>query len=357
MANFKIEDSEDLLADDIHLFQTPPTQSSITSVNYVDIRPVNPLIDGSPVEFVIPNNSSQYVDLKGTKLHVKAKVTREDGSNLVIDLDDSNDNVAPVTGWLHAMWEHVETKLNQQNISSSVQYYPYKAHIKALLNFPPEVHDSRLKTNFFYTDRPGFLNAPYMDDGNTVNGNNRGLNERYLEVAGSSVVEMQGRLFEDIMDCERLIPNMIEIKIKLFPSKHGFQLISSENDAKYKVKLLDAYLRVPMKTLSPSILTTYEETLKTKNAIFPFEENQIKAYTIPAGQQAFSVDDAFQGSVPTRLICFMVKSAAVNGSYNMNPFNYNHFNKVFFLMFLISSCGFNICSTNLKNVSSSVTAT
>ena len=65
----------------------------------LSITPVSTLSDTGPIEFVVPGESSSYINLSKTLLHVRAQIKKRDGTILT---DDSN--VAAVCNFLHALW-------------------------------------------------------------------------------------------------------------------------------------------------------------------------------------------------------------------------------------------------------------
>ena len=55
---------------------------------------------------------------------------------------------------------------------------------------------------------------------------------------------------------------------------------------------------------------------------------------MPKGQFLFITDDLFQGDVPQQLIVRLVLSEDVHGSYQKNPYNFQHFNCIYAGFFL-----------------------
>ena len=48
----------------------------------VDYYPVSNVISSGPIEFYIPGNSEDYIDLNGIELYLKIKGTKDDGSKI-----------------------------------------------------------------------------------------------------------------------------------------------------------------------------------------------------------------------------------------------------------------------------------
>jgi hypothetical protein len=78
-------------------------------------HPINQLTDGATLEFKIPAASTSYLDLKQMQLHVKATITKADGTALVLTGEDVDTvGLANEKSHLHTMFSHVDMSLQQQ---------------------------------------------------------------------------------------------------------------------------------------------------------------------------------------------------------------------------------------------------
>uniref|UniRef100_A0ABD2W4G1 Uncharacterized protein n=1 Tax=Trichogramma kaykai TaxID=54128 RepID=A0ABD2W4G1_9HYME len=50
------------------LFDIPPTQTTIEGSHWIHYKPISSLTDDSPIEFVVPGNGKEYIDLAHTML-------------------------------------------------------------------------------------------------------------------------------------------------------------------------------------------------------------------------------------------------------------------------------------------------
>src|SRR5437870_5340067 len=114
---------------ELDLFTLPVTQVSIERSKFIEYRPIASFKKGSALEFLIPGDGDDYLDLSDTLLYIKAKVTKADGKDL-----EAADAVTPVKNLLHSMISQCDVFLNGKLISSSSDTYPYKAYIETLLN-------------------------------------------------------------------------------------------------------------------------------------------------------------------------------------------------------------------------------
>ena len=51
--------------------------------SWVEYHPLTTVRDGGPIEFEISGSGEDYIDFANTVLYVKAKITANDGTNLV----------------------------------------------------------------------------------------------------------------------------------------------------------------------------------------------------------------------------------------------------------------------------------
>ena len=95
----------------------------------------------SSIDFCIPGNSLQYVDLSNTELHTEIEITKEDGGELDTEGQDYPESGLPINMIHHTMWSQVIVELNQNVVSFSNTNYMYKVAIETLLGYS---HDTKL---------------------------------------------------------------------------------------------------------------------------------------------------------------------------------------------------------------------
>ena len=136
---------------------------------------------------------------------------------------------------------------------------------------------------------------------------------------------MAGPIFCDIFMSERLLLSFVDLKVILNRNGNEFCLMPSENDADYRVKLIDAYLKLRKVKVSPSISLAHEVALKKGPAIYPIRRVECKSFIISAGNSSLRKDNVFDGLVPKSFVICLVESTAFNGAYKKNPHNFQHF--------------------------------
>ena len=306
---FRLEESEESHNASFALFDTPPVDSSIDQREWIEYRPISQITADSVVEFNIPGTSTNYVNLKESRLHVKLRIRKKDGA-----LVETVDKVALVNIPLQALWTQVDLSLQQQVVSSVGTNYPYKAYLDILLNKSRLAKQTQLQSQLFYKDDAG-----HFDDPDPVGGSNLGLARRWSYTNKGELVDLEGPIFNDLCSQNRYILNGIQIGIKLWPHKDPFRLMASKDTEGAKVELVDVTFKVCTIKVSPGLQIGHAEALKVSPALYPYEKSSIKTFAIPKSYLDISIDDIYQGDVPSSLIIGLLNSDGYNGSYTRIP--------------------------------------
>ena len=302
--------------ENLAIFYKPVQDHGQKQVEWIEYRPTGQLNSEGAIEFHVPGNGSKYMDLKNTKLKIKAKIVKADGTNLPSSTVTEGtpipeaSKVGPVNLFLQSLWRQIDVSLQQQIISPEVaSRHPYKAYIETVLGFGDDPKESQL----YYKD----LGDPCNND--PISGTNSGLLMRTTFTEKSKTVEMEGPIMNDICQQDRYLLDGVALNVKLWPSSNEFRLMSSNASADYKVKIEEAVLKVCMIDVSPEIKSAHANTIKRGPALYYYDRTDVKAYAIAKGQYGITVEDMYQGDVPKRLIVGILPSSGYNGSYKANP--------------------------------------
>ena len=321
--NFVHSKSQECSKSELDLFSVPPTQVSLEKGHWIDHQPVSSVSDGGPITFLSPG-TEDYVDLSKTILVVRAKVTKADGANL-----DSDEKVGVVNNFLHSLFKQVDVFLKEKQVTQATGTYSYRAYLETLLNYGPAAKKSQLTAALFYKDTAGKMDTadPTLAANNA--NTNQGLRTRYQFSRESRAIEMAGPIFCDVFRSEGLLLSYVDLKVILNRNVNEFCLMASEADVDYRVKLTEAYLKIRKVKVSPSISIAHELALKKGPAIYPIRRVECKTFIISAGNPSLRKDNVFNGLVPKTFAMVMVDSAAFNGDYKKNPFNFKTFTTSF----------------------------
>ena len=198
------ENFTELQPEELCLFDVPGTQTGVEKAYFQHIRPISQISSNSNVEFNVNAGSSlDYVDLKNSRLYVKLKVLHADGTSLA-----ENEKVGPINLLLQSLWTHVEVALQGKVVASSNAYYGYNAYIQALLKSSGDEKVSKLTSQLYDLDIPG-----YMDENDPIEGLNTALYNRSKYVKNSQSLSIEGCLFHPLFQLVHLESNRYSSEI------------------------------------------------------------------------------------------------------------------------------------------------
>ena len=297
------------------LFDKPTINSGVTAYEWTHYRPTSQLTDTGVLEFNIPGTANSYVDLHCSRIQIKGKIVKKGGGDIGKD-----DTVGLVNIPLHSLWSQVDISLQQKVISASVgTNYAYKAYLDTILTKGEDTLEYQSTSQLFYKDL-----ANFMDD--TTTSINTGLQERAGFTANSKTLQLEGPLFLDLCQQKRFIVNGVQINLKFWPNKAPFTIMTSKKDAGYEFKVTGAVLKVCHVNVSPAILVGHAAALKNSPMYYPFNQSDIKCFSVSKGLYDFNADNIFQGDVPATICVGVVSSKAFVGAHDKNPFNFQNFN-------------------------------
>ena len=305
------------------IFEVPPTDTTITVREWIEYRPINQISQDTAIEFHVTPQSTGYLDLKQSRVNVKIKVTRDDGSPVTQD-----DVVGLVNLPLHSIFSSLECDLQHMAVSQIGTNYPYKAYIDTLLTTQTSRRIDNSSQLFVKDTRGRF------DDADAKTGSNLGLYERWTYTRDGRILDLEGPLLLDFFQQERLILNGVPLDLKFWPSKNAFRLMSDSLHPNEKVNIVDATLKLCIQRPNPALTMAHTKLIEKSPAVYPFMTSSIKIASIAQGEFSFSADDMFHGEVPSQLILGLVSSSAYIGDYKKSPFNFGHYDCNFVALYV-----------------------
>ena len=334
---------------EVDLFRVPPTQQSLERGRWIDYAPLSSVENAnSAITFLIAG-TDEYIDLSKTILTVTGKITKKDGTSKL----DSNDqsNVAPVNNFLHSLFRQVDVYLNGKQVTPAMGTYAYRSYIETLLNYDVSAKQSQFSSALYYKDtagqmeKAGALPATKVlnfklpnDDPSAVGANsstkyyvtgtgNQGFAKRHQFIKNGNRFVLSGPIFSDIFMTDRLLLNMMDLKVVLNRSSDAFSLMEIGNSSPIepKVQLTDVVLKVRKVKVDQSISDGVERMLKQTPALYPIRRVECKILTIPANQPNTRQDNIFSGIIPNSFVVGLVHVDATTGEYDKNPYNFQHF--------------------------------
>ena len=337
---------------EIDLFSVPPTQQSLERGRWIGYAPLSSVENtDSPINFLV-TRTDEYIDLSKTILTVTGKIVKDNESVL----DGANQaNVAPVNNFLHSLFKQVDVYLNGKQVTPAMGTYAYRAYIETLLNYDVSAKESQFSSALYYKDT-----ATKMDEGGslpsskTINNvtdvagansgvkpvltkeqvsipvpgtGNQGFAKRSKFIQNSKQFVLSGPIFADIFMTDRLLLNMMDLRVVLNRSSNTFCLmdLSSGTTVKPKVQLSHVELKIRKVKLDQAVSDGIERTLKQTPALYPIRRVECKILTVPQNLPNTRQDNIFSGLIPKTFVVGFVTADAAGGVYGKNPYNFAHF--------------------------------
>ena len=334
---------------EVDLFRVPPTQQSLERGRWIDYAPLSSVENAnSAITFLIAG-TDEYIDLSKTILTVTGKITKKDGTSKLGGNDQSN--VAPVNNFLHSLFRQVDVYLNGKQVTPAMGTYAYRSYIETLLNYDVSAKQSQFSSALYYKDTAGQMEKVgalpatktlnYKTPGADPNGagtdtstkyyvagtGNQGFAKRYQFIKNGNRFVLSGPIFADIFMTNRLLLNMMDLKVVLNHSSDAFSLMEIGNSPAIepKVQLTDVVLKVRKVKVDQSVSDGVESMLKQTPALYPIRRVECKILTIPANQPNTRQDNIFSGIIPNSFVVGLVHVDATTGEYDKNPYNFQHF--------------------------------
>jgi hypothetical protein len=310
--------------DRLSIFEAPPTDTAIQSREWIEYRPNNQITDYAALEFNVPPQSTGYMDLKRSLIKIKCRIITESGTPIGSDEKTPN-KVALVNLALHSIFAQVDCMFQQTHVSQLGTNYPYKAYLDTILCAPLDER-VQLESQLYFKDDD-------QEDPDPA-GRNQGLYNRSVFTIKGNIVDMEGPLYLDMFQQDRLVMNGVGLSLKFWPSKNPFRLLSSDENAGYKVEIVEASFKLCVQKPNPAVLMAHAKMFKSGPAIYPYIRSDLKIASIPTGQFSYTAEDMFQGEVPSQLILGLVSSASYTGDYKRSPFDFKPFDCNFVALYV-----------------------
>ena len=93
------------------LFEVPDTHTAINKVTKIRKYPLTPdLNHDGPIEFLVNNVSTDFIDVANITLYLQIKVQKGNGNDL-----DADEAVGPVNNFMHSLFKDVKLRLGKDS--------------------------------------------------------------------------------------------------------------------------------------------------------------------------------------------------------------------------------------------------
>ena len=336
---------------EINLFSVPPTQQSLERGRWIDYAPLSSVENPDSAITYLIAGTDEYIDLSKTILTVTGKITAEGGATLS---GGNQTSVAPVNNFLHSLFKQVDVYLNGKQVTPAMSTYAYRAYIETLLNYDVSAKKSQFTSALYYKDTPTHMDeAGSLPSSKTITlkaasvsgatddvqvsipvpgSGNQGFAKRSKFIRNGNQFVLSGPIFVDIFMNDRLLLNMVDLKVVLNRSNPKFCLMDLSGPAdgsapavKPEVKLTDVILKIRKVKVDQAVSDGIERMLKQTPALYPVRRVECKILTVPENLPTTRQDNIFSGIIPKTFVVGFVAVDAASGVYTKNPYNFAHF--------------------------------
>ena len=277
-------------------FRKLPVDARFLQCTYQKFVPSSS-IDGKTIEFNLDRYDVGNIYLiQDSCLEVNCVITKSNGT-----LPDKSVNVGVINNTLHSLFDAVRLTINDLPLTVSPSHYPYKAYITNTLTYSTEVKSAQLQTQGYYGDT-----SEHMDSSS----DNSGFQERMnlfrkdfdpVNDYKADGTTFFGRLLHDLVSCSTGLPPNTKIKFELDRTDDAFVIFCPTTDTeKYKLKILNISMYVPVAQLSNSVFSEINTILtrKSEPKVFGihYRRLEVRPISLPRNKLEYNSDGLFVDS-------------------------------------------------------------
>ena len=285
-------------------------QTDIQSDYFTTLTPKGSILATNPLLFVI-DGTGDFVDLSRTMLKMTLSMTDSENNPIV-----AATKAAPINNLANAIIQQTTVTLGSQIVSHPNNLYAHRSYLENLLTYGADSKGSWMRNVGWFSDDAGQLDSE----------NNSGFALRKGAVLDGRHLKLKTRLHTDICFQNRLIPSNLDIKFNLTLNSPEFVIQSFAGAGKkFSLNIVDCTMIVRKVKLFPQRQLTFERTISKSPITIPFNNVQMKTFSLAQGLTAYSQDSVYAGTLPSMVIFGLTDNKALTGDYPSTPFNFKHF--------------------------------
>jgi len=313
----------------LDLFSLPAVDKSQLAGTNKEYYLQTTISDGGPYEFIIPNDSYEYIPMTELYLHGIFRIVKADGTDLG---EADKDKWTLANNFPQTLFKQVEVSINGQCINDlSTSLYPYKTFIENHLSYGYDVkHTSLWAREMYWPDPIG--KEDDLTAGLAVDAISNGFRRR-RDRANKKDVHFVMKLHIDFLQSVRYLPPGVEMKIKLIRNSDNFGIICATPNT-YKVNMKHLKILMRKITLEPTIANSIASKNAATPFIYPIAHSKIRTFTITKDLKNAQFSQVVRGRLPRSFIISFLSTSALDGTAALNPFVFKHFNLNYLQVFI-----------------------
>ena len=304
------------------IFDVPPTQAAVEQDILTEHRPISTLDSKSNIEFSLSSAVDEYIRLDKTCLYIKLRIHIRKPLNLEIKIEDWND-VSIVNNFLNSLFKQIDFVIGDKLVSQSNHTYPYKTDFEIKLGKSSEAKNTYLTSGIWYDDNEDDLDGINNKRQEFIKPTGTDKNDNLSQ---GKELDLIGKIYLPMFEQKKALLGGCKLRLKFIPNNPEFYMMAKPTVRVKYVEFLDAALYVHRSKVTKPVLAGVTTGLNVGNARYPIRESFVIPITISKGIVDTIIDNVHNGQLPKRAFVAFVDNNAFNGSYALNPFNYQNFN-------------------------------
>lgn len=304
----QIEVPLNFIRSELDIFQKQGTDMSVVSSHSTDYFPSSPLTDSlAPITFNVMGTNEHYIDLSKTRLYMRMKVTKADGTAL-----GATDFTVPANNICHSAFNQCTVWLNDQQITPTSMFYAYRAYLERLLCTSKEFNKTQAALAGYYKE---------TDPANKDQTKEDSFKKRFDISALSAVFEVLGRIHADIFCSGTFLPPGVDMRIALTRAPDAFALVAAGTTTAFKLNILEAKLQVTRCKIQPAVALSHIKMWESGQvANMYLNRVDVRSYGLATGTLSNVNENLIVGELPSRMVIALVATQSMIGSMATNPF-------------------------------------
>ena len=317
--------SREALPANLHLWDTPATQTAILETKVWDIYPTNAIDGSDTISFVIPG-TTKYM-LEKVELISEIRVLNNDLTNPA-----ANNDLSTAPHLAAALYRNVDVSIGGVSLTQSFD------NSYAMSKFWSDMLHNRHGVYPFLAQKEGFIpdsvlskadseNVVYFPaDANTTATNKNGAH-RATRIAQGRKVHLVSDFNVSLFKQDKLLPTELDIRVNLTKNYSEFILLSAATKTE-KVVFDSVILRCTFQRPTDVILNLLNERLSKENARFHADKTVLTFHPIAQGALELTIQNLFNGRLPYYFLVGVQDRAALARDRTKNPFSLYPLKKV-----------------------------
>jgi hypothetical protein len=253
-------------------------------------------------------------------LYIKLRINIEKPLKAEVKSEDWK-NVSTINNLSQSLFKQVDLIIGDRAVTQSHQTYAFKCDLETKLGISKEAKESFLTGALWYADDP---EAP--DGINTTRSSFISPSDDEKDKTKGRELDLMAPIYLDMFTQDRALLGGCNIKLKFIPNDPSFYMMCATPVRVTSVEFTDATLFIHKSKISRPVLDGHLKALEVSNAKYMINKRFIVSSTITKGTMDIILDNIHNGILPRRAFVVFLSHNAYNGSYALNPFNYQHFN-------------------------------